>query len=155
MSVRNGDRAPEFVLPYRPGRYVDLSDHLGKEKVVLLFIPLAFSPVCTSEFRAIRDAWARWQELDVSVFGVSVDSPFVTQRFRDEEQIPFPILSDFNKEMTEAYGVLNEDLLGLKGVAHRSVFVMDANGVVSFDWISEDPTAEPPYETVRQAVENA
>ena len=155
MSVRTGDRAPAFVLPYRPGRYVDLSDHLGSEKVVLLCFPLAFSPTCTSELGAIRDSWAKWKELDVSVFGVSVDSPFVTQRFRDEQQIPFPILSDFNKEMTAAYGVLNPDLLGLKGVAHRSVFVIDSEGMVSFDWISEDPTAEPHYETIRQAVETA
>jgi peroxiredoxin len=152
MSAQVGDLAPTFELPHRPGETTDLSDHLGREKVVLLFIPLAFSPVCTTELGTVRDAWEGWADLDASVFAISVDSPFVTAHFRDIEDFPFPVLSDFNKDVSRTYGVLAEDLAGLKGVAKRSVFVIGGDGRIAYAWVSEDAGVEPDYDAVRAAV---
>lgn len=151
MSVREGDRAPGFELPAAPGETVDVGELIGRETVVLFFFPLAFSPVCTKEMRTVRDGWEGWRELDARVFGISVDSPFVTEKFRREEDLPFPLLSDFNREVSRAYDVLHEDLLGLKGVAKRAAFVIGPDGVVRHAWASDDPRVEPDYEAVRAA----
>jgi peroxiredoxin len=131
---------------------VDLSAHLGKRTTVLLFFPLAFSPVCQAEMCTFRDGWTRWQGLGCDVFGVSVDSPFVVDKFRELERIPFPLLSDFNKEMARAYGALHEDLMGLKGVAKRAAFVVDAGGTVRYAWVSEDPRVQVDFEAIEKAV---
>jgi glutaredoxin-dependent peroxiredoxin len=152
MSVRTGDKAPGFALPAKPGDTVDVNEHLGRDKIVLLFFPLAFSPVCTKEMCHLRDSWQNWQNLGAKVFGVCVDSPFITDRFREAEGIPFPILSDFNKDVAKQYGVLHEELLGLRGVAKRSAFVIDETGTVKYAWVSDDPRVEPPYDEVRRAV---
>lgn len=155
MAVREGDRAPGFELPVSPGKTVDVGELIGREKVVLLFFPLAFSPVCTKEMGTMRDDWDAWGELDARVFGISVDSPFVTQKFREEERIPFPILSDFNKDVAREYGALHEDLLGLRGVAKRCAFVIGRDGTVRYAWVSDDPRLEPDYAAVRTAAASA
>lgn len=150
--VREGDRAPEFSLPRRPGEPVDLGDHIGRYRVVLLFFPLAYSAVCTAELCAFRDRWPAFAALDVRVFGISVDSPFVTDRFRRDEDLPFPLLSDFNRDVSRAYGVLYEDFYGLRDVARRAVFVIGTDGIVHTAWVSDDADVEPDYETIRAAV---
>lgn len=152
MTVREGDAAPRFSLPMAPGEVVDVGEHLGREPVVLLFFPLAFSPVCTSELCTFARQSEELEALGARVFAVSVDSPFVTARFREEEGIPFPVLSDFNREVSERYGVLYEELLGLHEVARRSVFVVGRDGVVGYRWVTEDPGVEPDYDAVREAV---
>lgn len=155
MSIHKGDVAPGFSLPMAPGEEVDLDDVLGREPVVLLFFPLAFSPICTTELCTFARLWEELQDTGVRVFALSVDSPFVTARFREEEGIPFPVLSDFNREVSEKYGVLYEELLGLHQVAKRSVFVVDAGGTVIYRWVTEDPGVEPDYDAVRAAVRKA
>jgi len=155
MTIHEGDRAPAFTLPSGPGQEVNVGDHLGHEPVVLLFFPLSFSPVCTSEMKTFRRRWDEFDDLEGRVYAISVDSPFVTRKFRDEEGIPFPVLSDFNRKVASQYGVLHEDLMGLEGVAKRSVFVIDGNGEVTYRWVSDDPEVEPPYDEVRAAVESA
>lgn len=155
MAVQEGDRAPGFALPAAPGEEVDVGELFGRERVVLVFFPLAFSPVCTREMTAFSDRRDRFSELDARLFGISVDSPFVNARFREEEGIPFPILSDFNREVASEWGVLHDELLGLEGVARRSVFVVGGDGLVSYRWVSDDPSVEPDYERVRAAVEAA
>jgi peroxiredoxin len=152
VSIRKGDKAVEFKLPAKPGEEVNVGEHIGKDKVVLLFFPLAYSPVCTDEFCAMRDSWSEWQNLDAKVFGISVDSPFVTEKFRSENNIPFPLLSDFNKEVATTYGALHDELVGLKGVAKRSAFVIDANGKVVYDWVSDDPKQMPNFDEIKAAV---
>lgn len=152
MAIQEGDAAPGFALPAAPGEEVDVGALIGKEKVVLLFFPLAFSPVCTTELCTFRDRWAELEGLDANVFAISVDSPFVARRFREEEKIPFPVLSDFNRSAARRYGVLHEELLGLEGVAKRSVFVIGEDGTVAYRWVTEDPGVEPDYEAVREAV---
>lgn len=153
MSVRTGDRAPAFALPAAPGEVVDVGRTLGERPVVLLFFPLAFSSVCTSEMCAVRDDWDRWEELGAEVYAISVDSPFVARKFREEHGLPFPVLSDFNKEVSRRYGVLYEEYFGLRGVARRAAFVVGSKGLVVYDWVSERDDVEPDYEALRDAVE--
>src|SRR5436853_6621090 len=138
MAVHKGDPAPRFKLPSKPREEVDVGALVGKEKIVLLFFPLAFSSVCTAEMCQIRDDWQQYASLGAEVFGSSIDSPFVTDKFRQLERIPFPILSDFNKEVSQAYGVLQENLMGLKGVAKRSVFVIGNDGKIHYRWVTDD-----------------
>ena len=147
MAVRKGDKAPPVKLPARPGEVVEA--RIGRDTVVLLFFPMAFSPVCTDEMCQMRDSWEEWEDLDAQVLGISVDSPYVTDRFRADEDIPFPILSDFNKEVVARYGVLHEG----KGFAKRSAFVIGRDGKVAFAWVTEDPKIQVPFEEVRKAVE--
>ena len=106
MSLAIGDPAPPFSLQEAPGVIADVGACFGNEPVVILFFPLAFSGVCTEEFCAIRDDWAAWSELGARVFGVSVDNPFVSAKFRESENLPFPLLSDFNKTVTTEWGCL-------------------------------------------------
>jgi len=155
LPVRAGDRAPGFSLPSRPGERVDLAEHLGRDRVVLLFFPLAYSSVCTTELCAIRDRWSDYEGLDARVFGISVDSPFVTERFRRDQRLPFPLLSDFNRDVSRAYGVLYDEFYGLKDVAKRAVFVIGADGVVRMAWVSEDADTEPDYEAIHVALATA
>lgn len=155
MKIEEGDAAPGFTLPSAPGKDIDVGALIGRERVVLLFFPLAFSPTCTSELCTFRDRWSEFAELEASVFALSVDSPFVTDLFRREEEIPFPVLSDFNREVAARYGVLYEELLGLEGVGKRSVFVIGRDGRVVYRWVSEDPGVEPDYDAVREAIRTA
>ena len=152
MSLAVGSKAPAFTLPSKPGNPVDLSQHLGKRKTVILFFPLAFSSVCQAEMCTFRDSWTKWQGLDCDIFGVSIDSPFVVDKFREMERIPFLLLSDFNKEMAAAYGALHADLMGLKGVTKRAAFVVDAGGTVRYAWVSEDPRVQVDFDAIEKAV---
>ncbi len=153
MSI--GDRATPFTLPYEAGSTIDLADYLGRDRIVLLFFPLAFTSVCTAEMCRVRDEWSAYASLDAAVFGISVDSPFVTSRFRAEEGIPFPILSDFNRTVSRDWGVLYEEFHGFRGVSKRSAFVIGRDGKVAYAWVSEDASVEPDYEALLQAVAGA
>jgi len=152
MPARKGEPAPPIALPDAPGHVVDLASVFGRRKVVLLFFPLAFSPVCTEEMCTFRDDWAKWTELGCDVYGISVDSPFVVKKFREDLNIPFPILSDFNKTTCRAYGALHRELFGMKGVAKRAAFVIDASGKVAYRWVSNDPRKQAKFEAIRRAV---
>ena len=152
MPVTKGDRAIEFKLSPKPREEINLADYIGKDKIVLLFFPLAFSSVCTEEMCQMRDSWKDYANLNARVFGISVDSPFVTDKFRSDLDIPFPILSDFNKDVSRQYGVLHEDLMGLKGVSKRSAFVIGKDGKVVYSWVSEDPKVKPNFDEIKAAL---
>lgn len=153
MSLQVGQPAPRFTLPSKPGQPVDVGAEFGKGKVVLLFFPLAFSPVCTEEMCHFRDNWSEWSALNATIFGISVDSPFVTERFRTDQGIPFPVLSDFNKDVSASFGVLHDELAGLRGVSKRSAFVIGEDGRIVYAWVSDNPKVQVPFDEVRRAVE--
>lgn len=147
-----GSSAPEFSLLRAMGQApVALSEHRGSP-VVLLFVPLAFSGTCTKELCRVSEDWDQWAALGAKVLGISIDSPFANQKWADDMGVPFPVLSDFNKEAAEAYGVLQEDFFGLRGVAKRSVFVVDGAGRIAYAWASDDPGVLPPFDEVQEAV---
>lgn len=155
MTISVGDRVEPFALPYEAGKQINLADHLGREPIVLLFFPFAFTSVCTAEMCRMRDDWSTYDALDAVVLGISVDSPFVNSRFRAEESIPFPLLSDFNRAVAADWGVLYEEFHGFKGVAKRSAFVIGRDGRVAYRWVSDDAGVEPNYDELRAAVEAA
>lgn len=151
-GLEAGNSAPDFSLLRAVGEDpVTLSEHRG-EPVVLMFVPLAFSSVCTKEFCHVAENWEVWGSLGARVYGISVDSPFANRKWGEEMGAPFPILSDFNRTAAEAYGVLREELAGLRGIAHRSVFVVDRDGRISYRWVSEDPQVLPPFREIVEAV---
>lgn len=147
-----GTPAPDFSLPPQPGPdRVTLAELRGRP-VVLLFFPLAFSEACTEEMCTVAEDWSRWQEIGATVLGISVDSPFVTRKFAQETGVPFPLLSDFNKDAASAYGVLDPDYYGLLGVAKRAAFVVDREGRIAYAWVTEDSSVLPPFDEIRAAV---
>lgn len=150
-----GSPAPKFQLPAKPGEMVDVGGLVGKEKIVLLFIPLAFSSVCTAELCSFRDSWAQWESVGAKVFAISIDSPFVVAKFRELERIPFPVLSDFNKTVAPQFDALHADLMGLKGVTKRAAFVIGRDGTIAYAWVSENPGVQVDFEAIRAAVEKA
>ena len=152
IPPRAGDSALSFTLPRGPGEIVDLDEALGREKIVLLFFPLAFSSVCTAELGRVRDDWEAWQGLGARVFGISVDSPFVNRRFREELALPFPLLSDFNRTVSAAWGVLYEEFYGLRGVTKRAAFVIGRDRRIAWAWIAENADLEPDYDQLLAAV---
>jgi len=152
MAIQKGAKAPDFTLKTKTAdglADVTLSDNFGKNPAVLLFYPLSFTSVCESELRTVSDSLADFESLDAKVYGISVDSPFAQEAFAKQNNIKLPLLSDFNKEASKAYDVLFEDLLGLKGVAKRSAFVVDKNGVVAYSESSDDPKQLPDFEAIK------
>ncbi|MFN4218548.1 MAG: peroxiredoxin [Candidatus Bipolaricaulia bacterium] len=156
MAAELNHKAPDFTTKVCDGEKIEdftLSKELGKENIVLAFFPLAFSPVCTTEMCSFRDSLAQFNSLQARVYGISVDSPFTLNAFIKAHNLKFKLLTDFNKEISRAYGALYEDLMGLKGVAKRSVFVIDKNGLVRYRWVSEDPRQLPDLGAIRKALE--
>jgi peroxiredoxin len=152
MSVDVGTQAPDFTLIDDDRQPVTLSELRGAP-VVLAFFPAAFSSVCQKELCTFRDSMARLNAAKARVFGVSVDTFFALKAFRDQQQLTFPLLSDFNKEVIRSYGVFNENMIGLKGIAKRAVFVIDKNGVVRYREVLDDARNEPNYEAVLNSVQ--
>lgn len=153
--LQPGERAPDLALPRGPGDVVRLSEHAAGRPVLVLFFPLAFSPVCAEELCAVADDLERWAEVDAAVVAVSVDSPFAVRRFAEETGVPYPVLSDFNREAVTAFGVRNDDYFGLRGVAWRSAFVLDPEMRVVWSWVTEDDAVLPDLAAVRDAVAGA
>jgi peroxiredoxin len=149
-QVARGEKAPDFELPSTIGKKITLSEQLGRGPVVLVFYPLDWSPVCTKELCSLRDGISEFEELGAHVFGISVDSIFSHQAWAQTLGITFPLLSDFNREVARVYGVLHEEILGLKGIAKRSVFILDQQGIVRYRWVSEDPAQLPPLEEIKE-----
>jgi peroxiredoxin len=152
MSVDVGSKAPDFTLTNEERQPVTLSQHRG-QPVVLAFFPAAFSSVCQKELCTFRDSMSRLNETKAQVYGVSVDTFFTLKAFHDAQKLTFPLLSDFNKEVIREYGVFNPDMIGLKGIAKRAVFVLDRDGVVRHKEVLEDARNEPDYGAVFAALD--
>jgi peroxiredoxin len=151
MAADVGSKAPDFTLTNQERQPVTLSEQRGRP-VVLAFFPAAFSSVCQKELCTFRDSLARLGQAKAQVYGISVDTFFTLKAFHDQQQLSFPLLSDFNKQAIKDYGVFNEDMIGLKGIAKRAVFVIDKDGVVRHREVLEDARNEPDYEKVFSAV---
>lgn len=152
MSIQKGSKAPSFNLVSSDTKEVNLKDYEGKN-LVMLFFPLAFTGVCTGELCSVRDSLQQYQDLNAEVVGISVDSPFTLDKFKKEQNYNFPLLSDFNKETAKAYGSLyNDFLLGMKGVAKRSAFVIDKDGVVQYAEVLEDAHDLPNFDAIKDTL---
>ena len=156
--VDTGDDAPDFTAPLANGdiESFTLSEELDDAPLVLAFFPGAFTSVCTSEMCTFCDELSAFEDIGASVYGISVDSPFTLNEFRDQNDLNFGLLSDIDKEVIDAYDVSMDFAdLGVRGVAKRAVFVVDGDGEVSSRWVSDDPGVEPDYDEVAAAAEDA
>jgi glutaredoxin-dependent peroxiredoxin len=153
VNVKVGDKAPDFTLPDVDMQPKSLHDFLGK-KVVLAFFVGAFTSTCTIEACAFRDSMARLTDLHAQVIGVSVNDPFSNKGFAEKNYLPYPILSDYNREVIKKYGFELQDFAGLVGytVAKRSIFVLDEEGVTCYIWVSDNPKVEPNYQQIQEAL---
>ena len=152
MTLSVGTTAPDFTLKTKtPEGLADVSlgSHRESSSVVLLFFPFAFTGVCTEEACSVRDDLSAYEDLNAKVYGISVDSPFAQEAMALKENLNFPLLSDFNKETSLAYGVLYEDFIGFKGVSKRSAFVISKGGEILFAWSSEDPKQLPDFQAIK------
>ena len=151
MSVDVGSKAPDFTLMNQERQPVTLSQQQGRP-TVLAFFPAAFSSVCEKELCTFRDSMAQLNRVNAQVFGISTDTFFALKAFQDAHKLSFSLLSDYNKEVIRDYGVFNEDMIGLKGIAKRAVFVLDREGVVRHREVLEDGRNEPNYQKVFDAL---
>ncbi|MCH8904901.1 MAG: peroxiredoxin [Bacteroidetes bacterium] len=153
MSVKPGDSAPDFNLPSSEKEMISLNEQRG-HNVVLLFFPAAFTSTCTIELCTVRDDLAYYNNLDARVFGISVDMPYSLAKFKEEQSLTFSLLSDFNKDVIRAYGTIYEDwAFGMKGVAKRSSFVIDKDGIIRHAEVLEDANELPDFEAIKNALE--
>jgi len=152
MSVAVGTAAPDFTLMNQDREPVNLKAQLANGPVVLAFVPAAFSSVCEKEFCTFRDSIAELTGLQAQVLGISVDTFFTLKAWSEREKFGFPLLSDFNKEVIAAYDVVNPDMIVLKGIAKRAVFVVDRGGIVRHREVLEDARNEPDYGQVKAAL---
>jgi peroxiredoxin len=148
MPVNVGSKALDFTLPNQDREPVTLSKELAKGPVVLAFFPAAFSSVCQKELCTFRDSLSQLAAARAQVLGVSVDTFFTLKAWHDQHGFSFPLLSDFNKDVIRAYDVYNPDMIGLKGIAKRAVFVIGADGVVQHREVLDDARNEPDYSAV-------
>jgi len=150
MKVIEGQEAPGFTLYDTEKKQVSLSQFKG-QNVLILFFPLAFTSVCTAELCSVRDNMKMYEQLNAQPLGISVDSLYTLARYKAEQNLNFPLLSDFNKEVSEAYGSLYETFsYGMRDVSKRSAFLIDGNGVVQYAEVLENAGLQPDFEKIRE-----
>lgn len=157
MAIPVGSKAPDFTLKSKTSAGlsdVTLSKNFGQKNTVLLFFPLAFTSVCTSEMCDVSAGLASYAGLNADVIGISVDSPFAQEAWAQKEKITITLASDLNKKTAEAYGVLLPDLIGLGAVSARAAFVIDKNGSVRYSEQTPTPKELPNFSAIRDALSN-
>lgn len=150
--LQPGQKAPDFKLFNTEKEEVSLSDFKGKN-VVLLFFPMAFTSVCTAELCEMRDNISTYAGLNATIIGISVDSPFTLARFKADQHLPFDLLSDFNKEVSQAYDCLYPTfVMNLKGVSKRSAFIIDANGIIQHLEVLDNAGKVPDFAAIQEVL---
>lgn len=155
MALKQGDPAPDVTLPSSEGAQVSLAGEWAQGPVVLLFFPLAFTDTCTDELCAVRDDIGSYAGLGARVLAVSVDSPFVLGRFKEEVGADYLFLSDFNHAAMEAFDVVRKTPVGpgLMGVSERAAFVIGRDGRIRYAWNSTTPGLLPPFDEIKEALD--
>ncbi len=162
MSIKVGDKAPDFTLVTKTAdgpQLVKLSDLVGKSNIVLLFVPMAFTGVCTAELCDISNGISEFESLDAKVLGISGDNPFAQAVWAEKEGITITLLSDYEHEVSKSYGVAYEQFLPAKnlimgGVSKRSAFVIDKEGVVRFVDVKESPGDLPDFAALKETLKS-
>jgi peroxiredoxin len=152
MQLSKGQSAPAFSLFNSEKNKVSLSDFSGKN-LVILFFPQAFTGVCTTELCSIRDNMNIYTSLNAEVVGISVDSIFTLAKFKEEQGYNFNLLSDFNKDISKAYGAFyDEFVFDMKGVSRRAAFVVDGNGQIQYAEVLESAGDLPNFEAIQNTL---
>lgn len=153
MALQVGDKAPDFKLFSSELKEVSLADYAGR-KLVVHFFPMAFTGVCTAQLCTMRDSFGYYEGMNADVVGISVDSPFTLAKFKEEQSYQFPLLSDFNKETSQAFGAFYEDFaFNLKGVSKRAAFVIDEEGKIIHAEVLEDAGNMPDFDAIKRSIE--
>ena len=153
-KIKVGDKAPDFTLPDVNLKPRSLKEYSGR-KLVLAFFVGAFTSTCTKEMCEFRDSMTRLVDLNAQVIGISVNDPFSNKGFSEKNRLPFPILSDYKREVIKTYGLELPNFAGLDGytVAKRSILVVDEKGIVRYVWVSDNPAVEPNYQEIQNFLE--
>ena len=154
MAIAKGQKAPLFSLYDSDKHKTALEDFKGKN-VLILFFPLAFTSVCTAELCDIRDNMASYNRVNAQVLAISVDSLYVLNQFKAAQRLNFPLLSDFNKEVSTAFDVLYETFsYEMKGVSKRAAFVLDRAGVIQYSEECTKPSDLPDFNAIQAVLDN-
>jgi len=150
-----GESAPNFTLKNTGKSDVSLSDYKGKT-VILAFYPGAFTGVCDNEMCAFQDNFGKLGNSNVTVIGISVDSPWANAEFANKYNLEFELLSDIDREVVEAYDAKFVGLGGIEGYvsANRVVIVIDGEGIIKHRWVAENPGVEPDYDAIIKLAES-
>jgi glutaredoxin-dependent peroxiredoxin len=152
MALQVGQEAPNFTLFNTQKQEVKLSEQKG-QNVLILFFPLAFTSVCTAELCSVRDSLKIFEGLNAKPFGISVDSLYSLKKFKEEQHLNFELLSDFNKEVSNAYGAIYEMFgFGMKGVSKRAAFVIDENGIIQYAEVLENAGLQPNFAAIKETL---
>ena len=154
MKIQQGQQAPDFSLYDSDKNKITLSDLKG-HNVLLLFFPAAFTGTCTKELCSVRDDIGLYNDTDAAVFGISVDMVYSLSKYKEEQRLNFPLLSDFNKEVSAAYGCLYDTFsYEMKGVSKRAAFVIDRAGIVRYAEVLEKATDLPNFEAIQKTLQS-
>ena len=152
-AIQVGQPAPNFALFNSDKQKVSLNDFAGKN-VLLLFFPQAFTGTCTKELCSTRDDIALYNQADAEVLGISVDSVFTLARYKEDQHLNFPLLSDFNKTVSATYGALYDNFVfDMHGVSKRSAFVVDKKGIIRYAEVLETATDLPNFDAIHKLLE--
>lgn len=151
--LQPGDIAPEFTINDTNNEALSLSSFKGDKNVVLLFFPFAFSGTCTKELCDTRDNLKLFESLDAQILGISIDSFFTLKEYKSSHNLNFPLLSDFNKDVSAAYHTLYEEFIGMKGVSKRSAFVIDKEGVIKYVEVLENASEIPNFDAINATLQ--
>ena len=154
MSNLN-ETAPDFNLSNTEKNDIALSSYKGKT-VVLAFYPGAFTGVCDTEMCSLRDNMNSFNDLNATVLGISVDSPWANAEFAKKYEINFNLLSDYNRHVSKAYDMIFNGLGGLEGYecSNRGVIIIDEQGLIKYRWVAENPGVEPNYSEIIEKVKS-
>jgi glutaredoxin-dependent peroxiredoxin len=155
MPIQTGQKAPDFSLFDSGKNKITLSDYAGKKNVLLLFFPMAFTSVCTAELCSVRDNIGNYENDQAQVLGISVDSVFTLAKFKEDQNYNYPLLSDFNKEVSSLYEAVYDSFtdMGMKGVSKRAAFIIDKQGVVQYAEVLENAGKVPDFEAINSCLQ--
>ena len=157
MALAIGTKAPDFSLPTKTAegpKQIKLSDNFGNKNTLLLFFPMAFTGTCTTEMCTISNGLREYSDLNATVYGISGDNPFAQEAWAQKEKITVPLLSDYEHKVAKAYDVMYDSFLpqmnlGMGGVAKRSAFIIDKNGVIQYAESHDDARELPNFEKIK------
>jgi len=155
MALTVGSKAPDFTLKSKNADGlvdVSLASNLGKKNTLILFFPLAFTGVCTTELCEVSQGLQSYSDLNASVIGISVDSPFAQEAWAKKENITITLASDLNKEVTNEYGVLFKGIAGIGDSSARAAFVVDQSGVIRYSEQTPTPKVLPNFDAIKAAL---
>lgn len=147
MAIKIGDKAPVFTLFETRDHAISLQDYVGRKNVLLLFFPLAFTSTCTKELCSVRDEIGKYNNETTEVIGISVDSVYTLKKYKEEQHLNYPLISDFNRDVSKRYETIYDSfgLMEMKGVSKRSAFIIDKKGIIQYAQVLDNAGEVPDF----------